>query len=59
MVFSSAVGFSRNVGYSLIIKPKIELRQLNMSGRIDWTLCLKSSAWEQLIQDQYTSHNPT
>ena len=37
MVFSSAVGFSRNVGYSLIIKPKIELRQLNMSGRIDWT----------------------
>ena len=57
MVFSS-VGFSRNVSYSLIVKTKLELRQLNMCGRIDWTPCPKSSAWEQLIQDQYTCHNP-
>ena len=50
MVFIS-VGFSRNVCYSLIIKQKTALRQLNISGRIDWTPCHKSSAWEQPIQN--------
>ena len=49
MAFIS-LGFSRNVCYSLLTKPKTGLRQLNISGRIDWTPCLKSSAWEQPIQ---------
>ena len=43
MVFIS-VGFSRNVCYSLKIKQKTALRQLNMSARIDWTPCLKINA---------------